>query len=139
MKQCDNCNAQMPDEAKFCGNCGTPFNKEQTEPRVERTQATVQQPVFQQQPTTIIVQQQSNGLGKAGLVFALLGLFFGWVPGIGWILWFLGTVLSFFGLFKAPRGMAFVGLIISFIDIIILLFIIGGIAAFIGDIAAIFI
>ncbi len=139
MKQCNNCNAQMPDEAKFCGNCGTSLNEEQAERQCERPQVLEQQPVFLQQPTTIIVQQQSNGLGKAGFVFALLGLFFGWVPGIGWILWFLGTVLSFFGLFKAPRGMAFVGLIISFIDIIILLFIIGGIAAFIGDIAAIFI
>ena len=119
----------MPDEAKFCGNCGTTLNEEQIEPQDERPQVSAQQPDFQQQPTTVIVQQQSNGLGKSGFICALLGLFFGWVPGIGWILWILGTVLSFLGLFKAPRGMAFAGLIISFIDIIILLFIIGGIAA----------
>ena len=129
MKQCDNCGAQMPDEANFCGNCGISLNKVRTEPQDERPQTVAQQPVFRQHPTTVIVQQQSNGLGKSGFICALLGLFFGWVPGIGWILWILGTVLSFLGLFKAPRGMAFAGLIISFIEIIILLFIIGGIAA----------
>ncbi|MBR5644677.1 MAG: hypothetical protein IKW77_10875 [Salinivirgaceae bacterium] len=77
----------------------------------------------------MIVQQQTNGVGKAGFIFALLGLFLGWVPGLGWIFWILGALLSFFGLFKAPRGIAVAGLIISFIDIIILLFVIGGIAA----------
>jgi hypothetical protein len=130
MKHCIYCGAGMPDEAKFCGICGKPFSEDQTEQRTTaQQQAPVQEPVYHQQPTTIIVQQQTNGVGKAGFIFALLGLFLGWVPGLGWIFWILGALLSFFGLFKAPRGIAVAGLIISFIDIIILLFVIGGIAA----------
>ena len=46
MKQCDNCGAQMPDEANFCGNCGISLNKVRTEPQDERPQTVAQQPVF---------------------------------------------------------------------------------------------
>ena len=73
---------------------------------------------------TIIVNQQekkTNGIGTAGFVLALIALFLGWVPVLGWILWILGLIFSFVGVFKAPRGLAIAGLVISLIGIIMLL------------------
>ena len=81
---------------------------------------------------TIIIQQQeskSNGVGTAGFVLALIALFVGWIPIIGWLIWFLGVILSFIGVFKAPKGLAIAGLIISFIGIIILVVVFGAFAA----------
>lgn len=82
---------------------------------------------------TIIIQQtpvaKSNGLGTAGFVLALLGMIFCWVPGLGVILWLLGLILSFCAIFKQPRGLAIAGLVISFIDLIILITVLGSIAA----------
>lgn len=81
---------------------------------------------------TIIVNQQenkSNGTGTAGFVLALIALFLGWIPFLGWILWILGAVLSFVGLFKSPKGMAIAGLVISFIGIILLTVVFAGAAA----------
>lgn len=81
---------------------------------------------------TVIVQQiarESNGVGTAGFVLALISLLFSWLPGIGWVVWFLGFLLSFIGMFKSPRGLAIAGFLISIIDLIILVSIIGGIAS----------
>ena len=82
------------------------------------------------QGQTIIVTQRnaSNGTGTAGFVLALISLFLGWIPILGWILWFLGLILSFVGIFKKPRGLAIAGLIISPIGIILLIFIFAGLA-----------
>jgi len=54
-----------------------------------------------------------------------------WVPIFGWIMWFLGLVFSFCGLFKQPRGLAIAGLVISLIGLIILIVVIGALGAFI--------
>ena len=46
-------------------------------------------------PRIIYVQQpapQGNTLGTAGLILAIISLFFGWVPFVGWILWFLAAL-----------------------------------------------
>ena len=54
---------------------------------------------------TVIINQsekKSNGIGTAGFVLALIALFLGWVPVLGWVLWFLGLILSFVGVFKQP-------------------------------------
>ena len=51
------------------------------------------------------------------------------MPGVGWVVWFLGFLLSFIGLFSAPRGLAVAGFIISIIDLIILLLFFGALAA----------
>lgn len=84
-------------------------------------------------PTIVINQEQkkSNGMGVAGFILALIALFFGWVPILGWILWILGLVFSFIGVFRSPKGLAITGLIISFIGIILILFVFAlfGIAA----------
>lgn len=72
---------------------------------------------------TVIIQQaetkQSNGLGVAGFVLALIGLLFCWVPILNIILWILGLTFSFVGVFKKPRGLAIAGLGISCVAIII--------------------
>lgn len=81
---------------------------------------------------TIIVkgaEPKTNGLGVAGFVLALLGLFLSLVPILGWIIWFLGFLFSLIGVFKVPRGLAIAGLIISVIGFIVLVAFIGLIAA----------
>ena len=87
------------------------------------------------QRQTIIVNQvehQLNGVGTAGFVLALIAIFFGWIPIFGWILWLLGLILSFAGVFKQPRGLAIAGLVISLIGLILLIFVVGAIAALVG-------
>ena len=79
------------------------------------------------QQTVIVPQDQkkSNGIGTAGFVLALLGLFLSWVPFLGWLLWLLGVVFSAIGVFRVPRGLAIAGLCISFIGLIILILVAG--------------
>lgn len=81
---------------------------------------------------TIIVNQvekKSNGVGTAGFVLALIALFVGWVPVLGWIVWLLGLILSFVGVFKKPKGLSIAGLVISLIGIILLVLVFGAIGA----------
>lgn len=63
----------------------------------------------------------TNGVGTAGFVLALIALLGSWIPFVGWVVWFLGLVLSFIGVFKQPRGLAVAGLVISLIGVIILI------------------
>ena len=91
-----------------------------------------QQPNYNQQPPqqnyqqppqqTYYVEQprKSNGLGVAGFILAIIGLFLGWIPVIGWVIWFLGLLFSFIGIFKAPRGLAIAGLIISLLGLLVI-------------------
>ena len=89
------------------------------------------------QGQTVIINQtekESNGIGTAGFVLALIAIFLGWVPVLGWILWLLGLIFSFVGVFKTPKGLAIAGLVVSLIGIILLIAvfgaILGGAAAF---------
>ena len=66
-------------------------------------------------------EKRGNGLGTTGFVLALLGLVFCWVPVLNWILWILGLVFSAIGVFRAPRGLAITGLVLSFIGVILLI------------------
>lgn len=134
---CSHCGKQVSDKAATCPHCNAVL---QTAQSLSRPQAVAQQP-FQQ--NTNATQQavyvnmpgkQSNGIGTTGLVFAILGLFLGLIPFLGWIIWFLGALFSFIGLFKSPRGCAIAGFIISFIWVIIFVVVIGSI----GSLAAIF-
>lgn len=89
-------------------------------------------------PNQVIVnveQTKSNSLGTAGFVLALLAIVFSWVPVVDFILWFLGALFSFIGLFKSPRGLAVTGFILSFIGIIIIIAIVGSIGAGLAAIA----
>jgi hypothetical protein len=87
---------------------------------------------------TVIINQsekKSNGVGTSGFVLAILALFLGWIPILGWVMWVLGLILSFVGIFKEPRGLAIAGLVISLIGIILLLTVFG---AILGGAAALF-
>ncbi|MDE6669539.1 MAG: hypothetical protein K2K26_07635 [Muribaculaceae bacterium] len=86
-------------------------------------------PGSQTQTVYVNVDRKSNGLGVAGFILALLTFVFCWVPVLDFILWFLGALFSFIGIFKRPRGLAIAGLVISFIGIIILLIFFGSIIA----------
>lgn len=80
------------------------------------------------QGQTIIVnqvQRKSNGIGTAGFVLALIAIFLGWIPGLGWILWLLGLIFSAVGVFKTPKGLSIAGLVISLIGIILLISVFG--------------
>lgn len=71
--------------------------------------------------TNVIMEApKSNPIGTTGFVFAILNIFLGWIPVVGWIIWFLGALLSFIGVFKRPKGLAIAGLIISFIGLILI-------------------
>ena len=72
--------------------------------------------------------KKKNGIGTAGFILALIGLVFCWVPILDWILWFLGFLFSFIGVFKKPRGLSIAGLIISCIGVIIIVAVIGAVA-----------
>lgn len=76
-----------------------------------------------------VESRKSNGLGTAGFVLALIGLFLSWIPVLGWIIWILGLIFSFVGVFKSPRGLAIAGLVISLIGLIILIVVVGAIGA----------
>lgn len=79
---------------------------------------------------TVIIQQSeksSNGIGTAGFILALIAIFLGWVPFLGWIIWMLGLIFSAIGVFKTPRGFAIAGLVISLIGIVLLLAVFGAI------------
>lgn len=95
----------------------------------------IQNPQSQSGQTVIIHQtdKATNGVGTAGFVLALIAVFLGWVPVLGWILWLLGLILSFVGVFKQPKGLSIAGLVISLIGIILLITVFGallGAAAF---------
>lgn len=64
-------------------------------------------------------------MGTAGFVLALIALFLGWIPVLGWIVWLLGLIFSIVGIFKTPKGLAIAGLVISLIGIILLLVVFG--------------
>lgn len=70
-----------------------------------------QQPQAQWQ--SLPQQRHSNGLGTTGFVLAIITMFIGWIPYIGWLIWLLAVVFSAIGMGSRPRGLAIAGLIIS--------------------------
>ncbi len=150
---CPKCGKEIPDGAKFCKFCGAQMGE-----TVAVSQQTASEPqVVDQQPSAVVPAQaqqevqggagakeqqvnvtignmqpvvQKNGIGTAGFVLALIGIFLGWVPILGWIDWFLGAVLSIIGIFRTPRGLAIAGTVLSFIDLILLMTLFGGLAMF---------
>lgn len=145
---CKYCGKKIKKDSVFCPYCGKQLNsspnkeKQPQQPPKQYSKTTENQSENYQkpQPATVIVNNSNydndyddrhptNGIGKAGLILSIIGLFLGWIPALGWLIWFLGALFSFIGLFKSPRGAAVAGFIISFIDIIILAGLIGGITA----------
>lgn len=145
---CKYCGKTLQKGAAFCSSCGRPQGNvpvQQVIRPVAQQQTNFSNPymagVYQQpQPamsnstsnstTTVVVEgSRSNGLGTAGFIIALLGLVFCWVPFVDFILWFLGLLFSFIGMFKSPRGLAIAGFILSFVVIIAIISIMGSLAA----------
>ena len=52
---------------------------------------------------------------------SILGLVLCWVPIANVILWFLGFLFSFIGMFKRPKGVAIAGLVISIVCLVVLI------------------
>lgn len=127
----------MPDDAKFCGSCGSPMDTASaraSEPATERPGAAFDaqpRPGDTAQPVVVntIVRKESNGVGVAGFVLAILSVVFSWTGPIGWLVWFLGALLSVIGLFRKPHVWAIIGFVISFIDLIILVAVFGALSA----------
>lgn len=120
---CPACGTEVSRYAPTCLKCGHPIHS--TVQTQQAPQADHNQTIIIQQPS-----HQSNGAGTAGFILALISLVLSWMPGVGWIVWFLGFLLSFIGMFKTPKGLAIAGFIISIIDLIILLVFVGALATF---------
>lgn len=120
---CPACGTEVSRYAPACLKCGHPIHS--TVQTQQAPQADHNQTIIIQQPS-----RQSNGAGTAGFILSLISLVLSWVPGVGWIVWFLGFLLSFIGMFKTPKGLAIAGFIISIIDLIILLVFVGALATF---------
>ena len=118
---CPACGTEISRYAPSCLKCGHPIcpttNPRTTSPTDHNQTIIIQQPV-----------RQSNGTGTAGFVLSLIALILPWFPGVGWVVWFLGFILSFIGILKSPRGLAITGFIISIIDLIILVALVGTLA-----------
>ena len=54
-------------------------------------------------------------------MLSILGLVLCWVPIANLILWFLGLLFSFIGMFKRPKGKAIAGLVISIVCLVTLI------------------
>ena len=116
LTNCPNCGRLVSDTFTTCPGCQAPL---------EAVEAPQQQNAPKQ---TIYVNipdyagnNNSNGMGIAGFVLALISLFIGYIPIFGWIIWLLGAIFSIVGMFKEPRGFAIAGFVISFIDIILII------------------
>lgn len=115
----DNYNPYRPDSN---GGYNGPMRNRQTPPPTpgERTQRSYpisegctpapnsQHPWYGPEP-----RRESNGIGTAGFVMALISLVIGFIPYIGWLIWLLGLIFSAVGLGRRPRGLAVAGFIIS--------------------------
>ena len=73
------------------------------------------------QPVVTEQERPSNGIGTAGFVLSLIACVLNWIPVLDIVLWFLGLLFSFIGVFKKPRGLAIAGLIISLFTVILLI------------------
>ncbi len=127
---CRYCGCKILPNSAFCSACGKPLNN--TGVPAQPVYAS-QQPQQANQTTVIVNERKSNGIGTAGFVFALLGIILSWVPVVSFVIWFLGLLFSIIGLFKAPRGFAITGFLLSIIGIIIIIAIFGYIALALND------
>ena len=123
-KRCPYCGEEVPETATKCMYCTAWLNEEQppVQPPVTPIQPSAQPQAAAAQPQPV---SRKNGISTAGLVLSIVGLALCWVPGVNLVLWFLGFLFSFIGIFKRPKGKAIAGLIISVISIVVILLVYG--------------
>ena len=123
-KRCPYCGEEVPETATKCMYCTAWLNEEQpqVQPPVTPVQPSVQPQATAAQPQPV---SRKNGISTAGLVLSIIGLALCWLPGVNLILWFLGFLFSFIGIFKRPKGKAIAGLIISAVSIVVIILIYG--------------
>lgn len=121
MKVCPNCNAQLNDDAMFCGNCGAQFaapqnpqgGYQQPQPngytnQQYQPQMPYGQPPYGQKPN------DGKGMSIAALVLGICGLV---IPWAGFVASILGIVFGIIGRSKSvacygrASGMATAGLV----------------------------
>ena len=112
---CPVCGTEISRYAPSCLKCGHPICPT-SNPNPRTASSDHNQTIVVQTPV-----RQSNGTGTAGFVLSLIALILSWFPVVGWMVWVLGSLLSFIGMFKSPRDLAITGFIISIITLIILL------------------
>jgi hypothetical protein len=83
----------------------------------------VQQLVTQDESGTNIrvIYAEPNKPGIAGFILALIAVFVGSVPVIGWIIWLVGMILSAIGLSRTPKNFAVAGIVLSIVSFVVLL------------------
>ena len=121
---CAKCGAENPDGTQFCSSCGNAAAAVIEPGQVSTASAPAGAQVVNVQ---VQGQVQKNGIGTAGFVLALLGVFLSWVPVVGWVVWVIGA-------FRVPRGLAVAGTVLSFIDLILLLVVVSACTASVGAI-----
>lgn len=124
---CAQCGKQGTPGQQFCAGCGSRAGMQQPMNQPSMMGQPIQQPVYNQQ-FNMGTGGATNGMATAGLICAILNIFFGWM--VFGLLWIMGLIFSIIGLANAKRnngagrGAAIAGLIISVLALIpIILFI----------------
>lgn len=58
-------------------------------------------------------ENKSSAMGITGFILSLFGLFLGWLPIFGILIWLSGFVLSMIGYHKSHKGFSIAGIAIS--------------------------
>lgn len=72
-------------------------------------------------------KKKVNDIGLAGFILAMVNIFSGVIPVLGWLIWLLGLIFCIIGTVKAnkeksPITLPLVGLIVSVLSIFLILF-----------------
>lgn len=128
LTNCPACGTHNADQSAQCVKCGHSL----ASPNVTTVSGnTPYQTIIVNTGESTAPTGPKNGLGTAGFVCSLVALFFGWIPGLGWLTWITGAVLSCIGLTRMPKGLAIAGVCISGFGLIMMIVVFAAAGAFI--------